>query len=789
MRQESPPAWAVGDGTSTRSGSEAQSGREIYALDRELAASQAAGMEVAEGYILIRKLGTGAFGAVWEAENRLTHERVAIKFFTAGDADWASLLGEVGLLQTVEGCRGIVLVKEVRQGGTDHRPHYVMQLANAGSLADWLKEAGALPARDRVRIAVGFFTRVARAMAAVHRRGIHHCDLKPHNVLLHAPEPGAPPEPLVADFGQAHFATDDTPALGTFFYMPPDQIDAAQAGTPSDTRWDVYALGAIAYEMLTGEPPRRSPELVERIKKSPKNLAAKMTVYREGILAEPVPVAHHKVADHALAHVIDRCLKFNPAERPTSAGAVLALLDARARWRRTRPVLALAAAAMVLLFLLMVAAGAWVANDVQRESEQNVTAELAGSLARTAGYSVPALERRLQWHVKKLESTVEKTPDNVKSVLAELARTPRPARIGEDDLPLAAREKAAEWLKLIVEERKRESLRSDSIASITLMLVSASAEPGLSRGFIVARANPSGSTEHATSTDRPEIFGRDFSFRDYFHGQGVGIDADERPHPVIRTTHICNPYRSAGQDQYPNGVIVTRPWKVVIVTPIWDRDHKEAGARIIGLLSFGLNLELNIVPALEPANLGAKGSEEFDIASKVKVVLIDDRDQWVWHPDAKDRLKEGQGGQRLPHDYSELARKYGRDPDVALPWRTMPEVKPAGPGERKFAYAEAGAYVDLVEAEREKDPDLQPEIACFAAFHPYATSQYQESHSRRWVLVAQVDRAGALSPLSDLRHKIARIGAVIGAVLVLLAAGLWLGLVFVLRRQEFASHG
>src|SRR5262249_54225610 len=145
------------------SAADARSGRQIYDLDREIASSQAAGNDVAEGYSLIRKLGTGAFGTVWEAENRLTHERVAIKFFTAGDADWASLLGEVGLLQSVEGCRGIVLVKEVRQGGANCRPHYVMQLANEGSLPDWLKKANTLTPRERCNVAVGFFTRVARA--------------------------------------------------------------------------------------------------------------------------------------------------------------------------------------------------------------------------------------------------------------------------------------------------------------------------------------------------------------------------------------------------------------------------------------------------------------------------------------------------------------------------------------------------------------------------------------------------------------------------------------------------
>ena len=642
--QVAPPAWALSGGTSSNV---SRSGKDVHELDREIERSQAAGgTDAAEGYTLIRKLGTGSFGAVWEAEDRLTGERVAIKFFTAGDSDWEKLLGEVGLLQAVEGCHGIVMVKQVRPGINGRRPHYVMQLANGGSLADWLKTASALPQRERVRQAVDFFTHTARAMAAVHRRGIHHCDLKPHNILLHSAEPGAPPEPLVADFGQAHLATDDTPALGTFFYMPPDQIDAAQAGTPPDTRWDVYALGAVMYEILTGEPPRRSLELTDRIKKSPKHLPTRMSVYREGIIAAAKPEAHRKIADPVLAKIIDRCLNLRPDHRPPDAGAVVALLDARARWRRTRPLLALAATATLLLITVVASAGGLAAKEVTKESEHNVTEELVGSLARTAGYSVPAVERRLQGRVTYLEKAAEHPPKEVTGILTALGgKAPGP----QFDPALISPEQrvaCADWLRSIYAQRRELGGSTDSVASIGLVLVT-NPDAGASRGFFVARSHPDGSEEYAGLTDTPDVFTRDFSYRDYFHGTGNLAHEDGKPHIPIRVTHISDPYRSKGDDRLSDGKRISRPWKVDIATPLWDTPPPN-NRRVVGLLIFGLNLERDIVSLLEPTDLGAQGSEHLGIAKKVKVVLIDHRHRWVWHPDCRDTLSEDRPDRHLP---------------------------------------------------------------------------------------------------------------------------------------------
>ncbi len=781
VAQHGPPSW-LQKGVPGSAGSSAVSrtGKAVYELDREIERHQTAGGEdLADGYNLLRKLGTGSFGTVWEAEDRLTHERVAIKFFTAGDSDWGKLLSEVGLLQAVEGCRGIVMVKQVRPGENGRRPLYVMQLANGGSLGDWIKTAGTLPPRERVRLATEFFTGVARAMAAVHRRGIHHCDLKPHNVLLHHPEPGAAPEPLVADFGQGHLATDDTPALGTYFYMPPDQIDAAQAGTPPDTRWDVYAMAAVAYEMLTGEPPRRTPAHVEQIKKAPKNLAAKMTIYRDGVIAAPRPVAHHKLVDRALARIIDRCLSLDPNTRPRDAGALVALLDARTRWRATRPVLALAAAATLLVIGLIASAGVALANAETNRMKGEVAAEVQGSLARTAGYGAPAVEDRLQRHIGQAERVARERPPAVAAALerlgcGEYGATWNPAAADAADL-----ETCQNWLKAVQDER-RERRRGDNVVPLGLVLVAGAGSPDQSRGFFLARAHPDGELETHRTTKAPAVFTRDFSYRDYFHARGNRDDETGRPHAPVRATHISEPYRSTGDDRTADGQVIVRPWKVDIATPIWDDSQKQN--RVVGLLILGLNLERDLVPLLEPAELGATGSERLGISRRVKVILIDHRDQWVWHPDCKRSLAEDKPGVRLPHNYRDLAGGAG------CPWD---RIAPPGPGSgRRYGYTEDADYVDRVEAAGDgADANANPEIACFTQFRPYAESRYPEVRPRKWVLVAQVDKALALAPLTDLERRLVAIGAGAGGALVVLALALWLWLFRVLRRLEFASHG
>src|SRR5207253_6984781 len=153
---------------------------------------------------------------------------------------------EVRLLAGLDEARGIVALKNIH---LDSEPYcYVMEFISGGTLAEQLAQRGKLPFGEAWRM----FRELAESLAYVHGLGAVHCDIKPQNVLLDSRG-----MPRLTDFGQARGQGPRGSSLGTRFYMPPEQ---ARLSAP-DARWDVYALGALLYQMLTGAKPRYSPGL------------------------------------------------------------------------------------------------------------------------------------------------------------------------------------------------------------------------------------------------------------------------------------------------------------------------------------------------------------------------------------------------------------------------------------------------------------------------------------------------------------------------------------------------
>lgn len=335
------------------------------------------------GYLVLSPLGAGTYGEVWHALEEGTGIPVAIKFFTHGaDRQWELLQAEVQQLARLDGVRGIAHLKAVALDASP--PYYVMVYAEQGSLAERL-ERGPLSVPE----ALAIFHRIAEALAYVHAKGIRHCDLKPGNILLDVRG-----NALLADFGQAQLSDDTAPALGTYFFMAPEQADLSQQF--ADTRWDVYGLGALLFTMLTGRPPREDAALREELRSTPR-LADRLHLYRERVQQAPTPGEHRLVPgmDRELAEIIDRCLDFDPTKRLHDAGAVLAALERRARRRQQRPILLFALLTPLLLIAGMAAFVLTAVEAGTRRAEASLVQQLAPAELAAALQPLEELRRTL----------------------------------------------------------------------------------------------------------------------------------------------------------------------------------------------------------------------------------------------------------------------------------------------------------------------------------------------------------------------------------------------------------
>jgi serine/threonine-protein kinase len=252
-------------------------------------------------------IGRGGFGHVYRAREQLTGETVAIKELIPG-------LGDQEMVQRfIREARATLRLTHPHIARTygifqDRGTYYLaMEYLPGGSLADRLQR-GALSVGEAVRIAID----LCEALTYAHDKGVVHCDIKPANVLFD--EDG---EVRLADFGIAHVSeqmmtrqlfTATGVAMGTVQYMPPEQLE----GVRDDPRLDVYAIGAMLYEMVAGRPyldfedettPAAQMRNVQRIQSElPRPLRS---------VKRSVPVW--------MAQVVERALRKDPEDRFASA--------------------------------------------------------------------------------------------------------------------------------------------------------------------------------------------------------------------------------------------------------------------------------------------------------------------------------------------------------------------------------------------------------------------------------------------------------------------------------------
>ncbi len=238
---------------------------------------------LADRYRIERALGAGGMATVYLAEDLKHHRKVAIKVLRA---ELSAMLGEERFLKEIELTASLQhphILPLFDSGSAGGSLYYVMPFVEGETLRGRLDREQRLPITEAIRLA----TEVAGALDYAHREGVVHRDVKPENILLHDGHA------QIADFGIAlavrtaggERITATGMSLGTPQYMSPEQ---ASGERDVDARTDVFALGAVVYEMLAGTPPHTGPTAQAIIARLLTERATALTVLRPDV---PAPVA------------------------------------------------------------------------------------------------------------------------------------------------------------------------------------------------------------------------------------------------------------------------------------------------------------------------------------------------------------------------------------------------------------------------------------------------------------------------------------------------------------------
>jgi WD40 repeat protein/tetratricopeptide (TPR) repeat protein/tRNA A-37 threonylcarbamoyl transferase component Bud32 len=331
------------------------------------------GCPALEGYDLLERIGRGGMGVIYKARHHKLDRVVAVKMILAGpDAGPDQLARFRTEAQAVARLQHPNIVQIFEVGEQNGRPFLALEYVDGGSLARELNGVPQPPAR-----AAGVLEILARAIHTAHERGVVHRDLKPANVLLTRDG-----QPKVTDFGLAKKLDDagqtqTGDVMGTPSYMAPEQAAgrSKQVGPPAD----VYALGAILYECLTGRPPFKAPTPLDTL----------LQVVND----EPVPPARlQSQVPRDLETICLHALAKEPQRRYASAGEMAADLrrflegqPVRARpvgrvergwrWCRRNPAVASLTAALALIVAIAFGLVAWKWLEAEAGQEQARVAE------------------------------------------------------------------------------------------------------------------------------------------------------------------------------------------------------------------------------------------------------------------------------------------------------------------------------------------------------------------------------------------------------------------------------
>jgi serine/threonine protein kinase/Tfp pilus assembly protein PilF len=271
-------------------------------------------------YQILEEIGRGGMGVIYRARQRHSRRIVALKRISSHHADSQDTLmrfrREAQAAANLDH-PNILPIYEVSES-QDGLPFFSMKFAAAGSL---LEAASAL--RSQPRRAIALMAKVARAVQYAHEQGILHRDLKPGNILLDGRG-----EPLVSDFGLAKWLeptghlTRTPTVFGTPGYIAPEQVNGSSGNLTAAA--DVYSLGAVLFDLLTGQPPFTGEHALKTIQQATQKPAPKLRSLAAAL-------------DRDLEIICAKCLERDPQARYRSAGE---LADDLERWLHGRSIVA-----------------------------------------------------------------------------------------------------------------------------------------------------------------------------------------------------------------------------------------------------------------------------------------------------------------------------------------------------------------------------------------------------------------------------------------------------------------
>jgi tRNA A-37 threonylcarbamoyl transferase component Bud32 len=435
-------------------------------------AAATAGWPHLPGYEIEAELGRGGMGVVYKARQTDLHRPVALKMILAGAHASAAQLARFRAEARAEARLqhpNIVQVYEI--GEHDGLPYFSLEFVDGGSLG---QKAGRQPQppRDAARLVES----LARATHYAHERGVVHRDLKPANVLLTADG-----TPKIADFGLAKVLDDEAGStrtgsvVGTPSYMAPEQALGHHRDVGRTT--DVYALGAVLYELLTGRPPFLGATMLDTVEQvrteeplPPTRLQPKIPRDLETICLKCLQKDARKryAGADELAEDLRRFLAGEPIKaRPVGSAERLW------RWCRRNPRLAGLSAAVVMLLLTVTAgalAFAYQIDRKQRETEQaRAEAVEASAAAQENARRAQAESERADANAREAVARYNLALDALNVVVGkvqtELEKTPATERMRQKIL-LAA----MDVLRKSAEQGDRSGLSERGLASAHMIM-------------------------------------------------------------------------------------------------------------------------------------------------------------------------------------------------------------------------------------------------------------------------------------------------------------------------------